>query len=113
MFFHNTDIANISNCHIIDLGYRILDLSCIVDISLKLNLGYLTKEDLIEKFMSKIIPTSYSTEKLLLNSNKTKQQIRSILIELQDLGVVSILSGRGGSVIADRGINFFKEQKGI
>lgn len=50
---------------------------------------------------------------LLNNVFLTEQQIRSILIELQDLGLVSILSGRGGSVITDSGINFLKEQKEV
>ena len=30
----------IDNCEVIDLGYRIIDLGCIVDIAVKLNLDY-------------------------------------------------------------------------
>jgi transcriptional regulator with PAS, ATPase and Fis domain len=38
----------------------------------------------------------------------TEQQIRSILLELQTFGFVTVLTGRGGSVITNSGIVFLK-----
>lgn len=42
----------------------------------------------------------------------TEQQIRSILLELQGFELVKILSGRGGSIITEKGIEFLKQHKG-
>jgi predicted transcriptional regulator len=39
----------------------------------------------------------------------TEQQIRSILIELQDFQLVKILSGRGGTIITEKGREFLKQ----
>ena len=41
----------------------------------------------------------------------TEQQIRSILLELQDHELIKVLSGRGGSIITDKGILFLKQNK--
>lgn len=77
------------NCEVIDLGYRIIDLSCIVDIAVKLNLEHLIKEDLLKKFMDKIIPTSYITEKLLLTQTKLENQFDFLLSSI-DEGIICV-----------------------
>lgn len=82
-------LADVHNCNVIDLEYRILDLSSIVEIAIKLNLEYLIKEDLIKKFMNKIIPTSYSTERLLLNSHRLENQF-DLLLSIIDDGIICI-----------------------
>ncbi|RDY26219.1 PAS domain-containing protein [Romboutsia weinsteinii] len=79
------------NCEIIDLAYRIIDLSCIVDIAIKLNLEYLIKEDLLKKFMDKIIPTSYITEKLLVTQSKLENQFDFLLSSI-DEGIICVSS---------------------
>ena len=79
----------IDNCEVIDLGYRIIDLGCIVDIAVKLNLDYLIKEDLLKKFMDKIIPTSYITEKLLVNQTKLENQFDFLLSSI-DEGIICV-----------------------
>ncbi|MDV9607432.1 hypothetical protein RHF54_04230 [Clostridioides difficile] len=38
----------------------------------------------------------------------TEQQIRNILLELQEFGLVNILVGRGGSIITSKGVEFLK-----
>lgn len=82
-------IIDIDNCEIIDLEYRIIDLSCIVEIATKLNIEHLIKDDLIKKFMDKVIPTSYSTEKLLFNRNKLENQF-DLLLSIIDDGIICI-----------------------
>lgn len=78
-----------NGCEIIDLGYRIMDLSCIVDIAIKLNLEHLIKEDLLKKFMDKIIPTSYITEKLLITQTKLENQFDFLLSSI-DEGIICV-----------------------
>ncbi|WP_242824188.1 hypothetical protein [[Clostridium] dakarense] len=41
----------------------------------------------------------------------TEQQIRSILLELQDFELVKVLSGRGGSIITEKGRKFLKQNE--
>lgn len=41
----------------------------------------------------------------------TEQQIRHILLELQEHGLVKVLSGRGGSVVTEEGRTFLEERK--
>ncbi|WP_242824187.1 sigma 54-interacting transcriptional regulator [[Clostridium] dakarense] len=77
------------NCEIIDLGYRIIDLGCIADIAIKLNLEHLIKEDLLNKFIDKIVPTSYITEKLLLSQTKLENKF-DFLLSYIDEGLVCI-----------------------
>lgn len=77
------------NCEIIDLGYRIIDLGCIVDIAIKLNLEHLIKEDLLNKFIDKIVPTSYITEKLLISQTKLENKF-DFLLSYIDEGLVCI-----------------------
>ncbi len=43
----------------------------------------------------------------------TEQQIRVILVDLQDNGFVDILTGRGGSVITKSGIEFLDNYKRV
>ncbi|EQF25784.1 hypothetical protein [Clostridioides difficile] len=48
--------------------------------------------------------------KIALEENRflTEQQIRNMLLELQDFGLVDILVGRGGSIITSKGVEFLK-----
>jgi transcriptional regulator with PAS, ATPase and Fis domain len=77
------------NCEIIDLGYRIIDLGCIADIAIKLDLEHLIKEDLLNKFIDKIVPTSYITEKLLLAQTRLENKFEFLLSSI-DEGLVCI-----------------------
>lgn len=79
----------VENCQIIDLEYRIIDLSCIADIAIKLNLEHLIKEDLFKKFMKKIVPTSYITEKLLITQSKLENQF-DFLLSAIDYGIICV-----------------------
>ncbi|MGO0862525.1 sigma-54 interaction domain-containing protein, partial [Clostridioides difficile] len=56
-----------------------------------------------------------SLYKIALNEDRflTEQQIRNILLELQEFGLVNILVGRGGSVITLKGIEFLKKTNGF
>lgn len=74
------------NCEVIDLKYRIIDLSCIVEIATKTKLKHLIKDDLI-KIRRKIIPTSYSTGELLLDANKFERQF-DLLLSIIDDGII-------------------------
>ncbi|HBN6227656.1 TPA: AAA family ATPase, partial [Clostridioides difficile] len=51
-----------------------------------------------------------SLYKIALEENRflTEQQIRNILLELQEFGLVNILVGRGGSIITSKGVEFLK-----
>lgn len=77
------------NCKIIDLEYRIIDLSSIADIAMKLNLESLIQEDLVKKFMDKIVPISYITEKLLVTQTKLENQFDFLLSAIDD-GIVGV-----------------------
>ncbi|WP_270941657.1 sigma-54 interaction domain-containing protein [Romboutsia lituseburensis] len=77
------------NCEIIDLGYRIIDLGCIADIAINLGLKHLIKEDLLNKFIDKVVPTSYITEKLLLSQTKLENKFDFLLASI-DEGLVCI-----------------------
>lgn len=77
------------NCEIIDLGYRIIDLGCIADIAINLDLKHLIKEDLLNKFIDKVVPTSYITEKLLLSQTKLENKFDFLLASI-DEGLVCI-----------------------
>ncbi|GAA0706838.1 sigma 54-interacting transcriptional regulator [Paraclostridium ghonii] len=77
------------DCKLIDLEYRIIDLSCIVDIAMKLNLEHLIKEDLVKKFMDKIVPMSYITEKLLITQTKLENQFDFLLYAIDD-GIIGV-----------------------
>ncbi|WP_312632521.1 hypothetical protein, partial [Mammaliicoccus sciuri] len=72
---------------VIDLKYRIIDLSCIVEIATKTKLKHLIKDDLIKKYVEKIIPTSYSTGELLLDANKFERQF-DLLLSIIDDGII-------------------------
>lgn len=76
-------------CKVIDLEYRIIDLSCIADIAMKLNLEHLIKEDLVKKFMDKVVPTSYITEKLLITQTKLENQFDFLLSAIDD-GIIGV-----------------------
>jgi len=41
----------------------------------------------------------------------TEQQIRSILLELQEYELVKVLSGRGGSIVTEKGRSFLKKHE--
>ncbi|HSQ90270.1 sigma-54 interaction domain-containing protein [Romboutsia sp.] len=82
-------VIQANNCEIIDLGYRIIDLGCIVDIAIKLNLEHLIKEDLLKKFIDKIIPTSYITQKLLVTQTKLENQFDFLLSSI-DEGIICV-----------------------
>ncbi|MGL5650726.1 MAG: sigma-54 interaction domain-containing protein [Paraclostridium sp.] len=77
------------NCKIIDLEYRIIDLSSIADIAMKLNLESLIQEDLVKKFMDKIVPISYITEKLLITQTKLENQFDFLLSAIDD-GIIGV-----------------------
>lgn len=77
------------NSEIIDLGYRIIDLGCIADIAIKLNLEHLIKEDLLKKFIDKIVPTSYIAQKLLVSQSKLESMF-DLLLSSIDEGLVCI-----------------------
>ncbi|KGJ48527.1 ATPase AAA [Clostridium sp. NCR] len=77
------------NCKIIDLEYRIIDLSSIADIAMKLNLERLIQEDLVKKFMDKIVPISYITEKLLVTQTKLENQFDFLLSAIDD-GIIGV-----------------------
>lgn len=77
------------NCEIIDLGYRIMDLGCIADIAIKLNLEHLIKEDLIKKIIDKIVPSSYITEKLLISQSKLENKF-DFLLSYIDEGLICV-----------------------
>lgn len=77
------------NCKIIDLEYRIIDLSSIADIAMKLNLESLIQEDLVKKFMDKIVPISYITEKLLIAQTKLENQFDFLLSAIDD-GIIGV-----------------------
>ena len=77
------------NCKIIDLEYRIIDLSSIADIAMKLNLESLIQEDLVKKFMDKIVPISYITEKLLVTQTKLENQFDFLLSAIDD-GIIGV-----------------------
>ncbi|RDY24332.1 AAA family ATPase [Romboutsia maritimum] len=82
-------VIQADNCEIIDLGYRIMDLGCITDIAIKLNLEHLIKEDLLKKFIDKIIPTSYITQKLLVTQTKLENQF-DFLLSAIDEGIICV-----------------------
>lgn len=77
------------NCKITDLEYRIIDLSSIADIAMKLNLERLIQEDLVKKFMDKIVPISYITEKLLVTQTKLENQFDFLLSAIDD-GIIGV-----------------------
>ena len=77
------------DCEIIDIGYRIIDLGCIADIAINLGLKHLIKEDLLNKFIDKVVPTSYVTEKLLLSQTKLENKFDFLLASI-DEGLVCI-----------------------
>lgn len=70
LIFGEKILFKFKNCEVIDLKYRIIDLSCIVEIVIKIKLKYLIKDDLIKKYVEKIIFISYSIGELLLDVNK-------------------------------------------
>lgn len=78
-----------NTCDIIDLGYRIIDISCIVEIAIKTKLEHIIKDDLIKKYMDKVTPTSYCTETLLSNRNKLENQFDLLLSTIDD-GIICI-----------------------
>ena len=80
-------LPKFKNCEVIDLKYRIIDLSCIVEIAAKTKLKHLIKDDLIKKYVEKIIPTSYSTGELLLDANKFERQF-DLLLSIIDDGII-------------------------
>lgn len=77
------------NCKIINLGYRIIDLGGIVDIAIKLNLEHLIKEDLLKKFIDRVVPTSYITEKLLISQIKLENKFDFLLSSI-DEGLICV-----------------------
>ena len=78
-----------NNSEIIDLGYRIIDLGCIADIAIKLNLEHLIKEDLLKRFIDKIVPTSYITQKLLVTQSELESKFDFLLSSI-DEGLICI-----------------------
>ena len=69
----------------------------------KVNKAYTNKERIGRR---KIYEVAVSEGRFL-----TEQQIRSILLELQDYELIKVLSGRGGSIITDKGVYFLEQNK--
>ncbi|WP_099189066.1 sigma-54 interaction domain-containing protein [Tepidibacter mesophilus] len=72
---------------VIDIGHRVLDLSTIVDVAVKLNLDHLMGDEKIQRYFKNTITNSYGLEKLLGETNKLENQF-DILMKVLDDGIV-------------------------
>ncbi|WP_432404745.1 sigma-54 interaction domain-containing protein [Wukongibacter sp. M2B1] len=87
--------------NIIDIGYRVLDLSTIMDVAVKLKLVYLIKDEKIQKYFEDIITSSYGLEMLLGETNRLETQF-DILMKVLDDGIICT---------NNRGIIYFYSEK--
>jgi transcriptional regulator with PAS, ATPase and Fis domain len=74
---------------IIDIGERVLDISSIMDISVRLNLDSLLKGYTIKKYFNEIIPISFGTQKIIGKNIKLESQLDSLFKTLNE-GVIGI-----------------------
>ncbi|CAH2214589.1 sigma-54 interaction domain-containing protein [Tepidibacter aestuarii] len=72
---------------VIDIGHRVLELSTIVDVAVKLNLDYLIGDEKTQRYFKNTITNSCGLEKLLGETNKLGNQF-DILMKVLDDGII-------------------------
>lgn len=78
---------NITN--VIDLGDRVLDISTIMDIAVKLGINHNNLKNKISKYFKEIVPISYGLEKILGKSNRLESQF-NVLLKIIDEGIIGV-----------------------
>ena len=72
---------------IIDIGHRVLDISTIVDITVKLNIEEKLVHPKIRKYFNEIAPISFGLEKVLGINNSLNSQL-DVLLKIMDQGII-------------------------
>lgn len=82
---------------VIDIGNRILDISSIMDIIVKLRLNHLLEGPSLSKYLKKMVPVSIGLEKIMGRSHQLEGQLEMVL-NLLEVGIISVNSL--GSIIS-------------
>lgn len=80
-----------SASNIIDIGHRLLDMSTIVEIALKLKFEHLIQSNIFKNYFDKIARSSYSLLELTGKTNRLESQF-DILFKILDEGIVGVNS---------------------
>ncbi|MGL6105759.1 sigma-54 interaction domain-containing protein [Romboutsia sp.] len=96
----------------IDIGHRVLDVSTIVDIAVKLKLDYLLQEDKFVEHFKNLKTQSTGFEALLGKTNTLESELESLLNILDDgiIGVDTTGSIRAFNKRAEKIIGYKKEE---
>ncbi len=73
--------------NIIDIGSRVLDISTIMDIAVRLDLEFVLQREVIRKYTREIVPISYGLEKMIGTTNRLESQLE-VLLQVFDVGVI-------------------------
>lgn len=79
--------------NVIDIGYRVLDISTLLDIAVKLELDHLIHANSLKKHFNNIITNSFGIEKLLGETDKIENQFDLLMKVLDDGIICTNLSG--------------------
>lgn len=82
---------------IIDIGNRMLDISTIMDIAVKLELDFILDSKSVLEYTKHIAPISYGLEKMIGTTNMLESQL-NILLQVFDDGVIGV--DRNGKIIS-------------
>ena len=74
---------------IIDIGERVLDISTIFDLAVKMEMEYLLEEKEARNFFDKIMPVSFGLEKIMGKKNRLESQL-NILLQSIDVGIIGV-----------------------
>ncbi len=78
---------------IVDLGNRVLDILTIADIGARLGLPVNTMQGIIKRYKKKIAPTHFGLNELIRESNKFKEQMKTILNFVPDSIIATDTAG--------------------
>ena len=97
---------------VIDIGWRVLDISTLMDIIIKLGINDLEINLKLEVYMGKLIPISHSIHRIYRESSKITNEL-NIILDVMDEGVIildsqNIISHYNKSVERILDINFKK-----
>lgn len=75
----------------INIGDRVLDISTIMDIAIKLELEHLLDDEEFNKYFDEIIPESLGIERMVGKTNRLESQF-DILLQVIDEGIIAVNS---------------------
>ncbi|WP_231701828.1 sigma-54 interaction domain-containing protein [Crassaminicella thermophila] len=74
---------------VINIGDRVLDMSCITDIAVKLGLDHMLITQKFRDYFKSIVPVSFGLEKILGNSNRLESYL-DVLLQILDEGIIGV-----------------------